>query len=213
MTEIDRQELIHVAKRDYCEILKREVAYKNCNRISSVCSVRSRTIKNLDTIKSKDIRYMAKQSEIELITKVGLVMEASMASRLWNTISRIRGIKLANDILKIIHGDIVTNSKLYHQGRNESPECDLCGEFDDLNHKIFECCKVKSCWTTLISNKLLIGAPTLSELIENNSHSPKALMLISKVAMLCIYSKIPTKEIPDVAVDLLTRVGVIIERL
>jgi len=213
MTEIDRQELIAAAKKEFKIILKRDIEFKNCNRVETIYSAQTRTIKRLDRIKSKEIRCMTTQGDMELMPKVGMVMDTIMARKLWKTISSLRSAKIANDILKIIHGDILTNSKLYHQGRLEHANCEVCGAYEDLNHKLFDCYTVNPCWQQLFDKQLLVEAPTLPELIENNHNNPNSIMLISKVAMLCAYSRVQKRDIAAVAVDLLKAMGVILKEL
>ena len=96
--------------------------------------------------KSSDLRKMMYDKEVICFTKSGLIMTTNEAKSLYFKIKKIKSIWNRNSTLRIIHGDLWYNSKLFLTGLNESNKCSRCNEVGDLVHTVFECHSIDTLW-------------------------------------------------------------------
>jgi hypothetical protein len=76
---------------------------------------------------------------------VPVVKEKNIIALLSN-VKRLTSIRLKNTFLRVLNGDIVTNSKLHKYKLKENGNCDSCDKTEDKEHLLFECKRSKSIW-------------------------------------------------------------------
>ena len=65
----------------------------------------------------------------------------------WGTnIKKLTSIKHRNMLLKVAHGDVYTNLKLFKYRMKDTPRCGHCGLIETLSHKILECEYANRIW-------------------------------------------------------------------
>ena len=96
--------------------------------------------------KSSDFRQMMYNKEVICMTKSGLIMTPNEAKSLYLKIKKIKCIWNRNSLLRLIHGDIWYNSKLFITGLLDSNTCSRCDMEGSLMHTIFECESIKTLW-------------------------------------------------------------------
>jgi len=156
------------------------------------------TIKELCSVKGNELRALLTTTEVVQVTKSSLIMTQGEALTFWARIKKIQNVKIKNDLLRLLHGDVFYNDKLFRQGRRESANCDWCQELEDLEHKIFECPRVSKLWSIMVKESGLTQGADFAETIMLNANNPKHLAYITKVIHLYLYN-------PSIAPDHLPR--------
>ena len=96
--------------------------------------------------KSSDIQKMMYNKKMICFTKSGLIMTTNEAKSLYLKIKKIKSIWNRNSTLRIIHGNLWYNSKLFLTGLNDSNKCSRCNEIGDFMHTVFECYSIDTLW-------------------------------------------------------------------
>ena len=89
---------------------------------------------------------MMDSKEIICITKSGLIMTPNEAKSFYLKIKKVRCTWNRNSLLRLIHGDIWYNSKLFITGLIENNTCSRCDMEGSLMHTIFECESINTLW-------------------------------------------------------------------
>lgn len=134
--------------------------------------------------KSSDIRKMMYSKEIICLTKSGLIMTPNEAKSLFYKINRIKSIWIKYSTLRLLHGDLWYNSKLFLTGLVENNSCSRCDKEGDVMHTVFECHHIKSIWQN-IKNLFYLHCENYEVLAHPNLNH-LSLALIS----LIIYNRI-----------------------
>ena len=106
------------------------------------------------------------------------------AKSLYFKIKKIKSIWNRNSTLRIIHGDLWYNSKLFLTGLNDSNKCSRCNEIGDFMHTVFECNSIDTLWQK-IKNIFDLKCDNYEVFAQPNLNS-LSLSLISQV----IYNRI-----------------------
>jgi len=160
------------------------------------------TLKPIQNLTSQDIKEMETDSDTILITKGGLLMTTMESICFWKQLNKIRNVKIKNDLLRLLHGDVFYNDKLFRQGRLNSPKCNHCTRVDSFNHKVFDCWKVKQLWNALKKDHAVNTGDNFAETIVINATNPNKLMLITKSIHTYLYlteTNISPNKIPMIA--------------
>ena len=117
--------------------------------------------KHLKLCSSKLIRETLSKQELITEYKVGLTLTRGEALNWANRISKLSSVRHRSTMLRIAHGDIYTNEKLFRFGLTDSDKCDRCDETDTLRHKFVDCAYVKEIWKHLyrLTNTILTNNP------------------------------------------------------
>ena len=140
--------------------------------------------KHENSWKSSDLRKMMYTKEIICLTKSGLIMSNNEAKSLYLKIKKIKSIWNRNSTLRIIHGDLWYNSKLFLTGLRESNTCSRCDEVGDFMHTVFECNSIDSLWHK-IKSIFYIDCENY-EVMAHSNLNHLSLALISQI----IYNRI-----------------------
>jgi len=198
LTQISEKALAKVINKpwkDLIEIPNLDTRFNNLNLMPLKMGV----LKDLNTITSQELRNIICPKDVIQVTKSGLIMTPIEAAKFWGHTRKITNVKLRNDLLRMVHGDVFYKDKLYRQGRSETPNCEWCDEIEDLEHKIFECHRVKTVWQCLAERGIAIGVD-LAETIQINTHKPKIMALLTKSIHMYLYNeRIITPQIVAIA--------------
>ena len=105
--------------------------------------------KKLSDCSSKTIRETFFRQEIITSYKIGLNLSKNEALNWADRVAKLSSVRHRNTILRVAHGDIYTNEKLFRFGLAASDKCDRCNEIDTLQHKFIDCQYVKEIWRHL----------------------------------------------------------------
>ena len=105
--------------------------------------------KHLGKITSKEFRTNRTADSPILEFKLGVRLSES-DSRTWSLrLSKLTSTKHKNILLRVVHGDIYTQSKLHRFGLADNDTCPRCNHTEDLRHKFIECDYVKRIWSAV----------------------------------------------------------------
>ena len=100
----------------------------------------------LNKMSAKEIRTLRGSDTPILNFKLGLNLGPDEALNWGRRLSKLTSTSHKNTILKIVHGDIYTNDKLFRYGMSDTNICPRCDLVEDLNHKFIECAYVRKIW-------------------------------------------------------------------
>ena len=102
--------------------------------------------KPLGNISSKEFRTARTNDSPTLEFKIGLRL-AESDSLTWSlSLSKLTSTRHKNILLRGVHGDIYTQSKLHRFGLADNEKCPRCDATEDLRHKFLECDYIKRIW-------------------------------------------------------------------
>jgi hypothetical protein len=130
--------------------------------------IRGRLI-DLRKLCSKSLREYLYIKEPICTFKFGSILSPTESLNWGNALRKVTSVRHRSTLLRVAHGDIYTKSKLYNFGLSQSPNCTNCGDFDNLQHKFFDCPYSKAIWdvTLGITDRLKPVNSEPSPFIEN----------------------------------------------
>jgi len=88
-------------------------------------------------------------------------------------------------MLRILHGDVYTNERLYRFGLIDNSRCDRCQEVDTLDHRLNSCQGtevIRSCLTTLTSKLFktlqIDQVEAIDQLLVTHKDCSKAILTV-----------------------------------
>ena len=102
--------------------------------------------KPLEALASKEIRLSRSNHEPVRSYKIGLEMTETQSLSWSLKLAKLKSTRHKNILLRVAHGDIYTNEKLFRFGMQPSPLCPRCQEIDTLQHKFLNCDYIKRIW-------------------------------------------------------------------
>jgi len=92
----------------------------------------------------------------------------------------------------------MTKDRLCRQGRAESPYCDECGDFDDLDHKLFECMRIRKLWKVIDEYTPLTIKESVSDTIIEATNDTTNLTYLTQCLHYSTISNVPPERIPGI---------------
>ena len=105
----------------------------------------------LNSCTSKEIREAFFPNELITDYKIGLRLSKNEALNWCTRITKLTSTRHKNIILRVAHGDIYTNDKLFRFGLKDSNLCPRCDQVDTLQHKMYECPYTNEIWKRISS--------------------------------------------------------------
>ena len=101
--------------------------------------------------------------------KIGLILTPGELKSWTRCTKKLTSTRHKNILLRIAHGDVFSNSRLFKFGLRETPSCSNCDEpVETIQHRIIECPKARLTWCKLEEAKSELKLNSLSDLtIEN----------------------------------------------
>ena len=129
------------------------------------------TLVNVATLSSKDFRRSKGDIEGEIICiyKIGLIMDPGEVKSWTKKLNKLTSTRHRNILLRLVHGDIYSNSRLFRFGLATDPKCLNCPEpSESIVHRVSSCPEAMKAWRELECAKADIGLTSLSDFsIEN----------------------------------------------
>jgi hypothetical protein len=161
--------------------------YLNEGQVSLMYPCKVGLLTDMRKMSSSMLRKLrVKLEDTICVYKTGLILNV-MEVRKWGTrISKLTSVRHRSTLLRISHGDVYSNSRLYRFGIIDSPECKNCeNQVESITHKILECPKAIRVWQTLNRKLSSIGLDeidlTLSGILGADNNSVMHLTLAAEI--------------------------------
>ena len=131
----------------------------------------SQKLVKVSTLSSKVFRLHLKSSEDNLICayKIGMLLTPGEVKNWVRNKRKLTSTRHKNILLRLAHGDIFSNSRLFKFGLLEDPKCNNCDQDNEtVIHRFIECPKAIAAWAKLDEAKIKLNLSPLTDLtIEN----------------------------------------------
>ena len=104
----------------------------------------------LSKLSSKEIRLHRSSHDPICIYKLGAWATPAQVLTWGNQLRKVTNVKHQNLLLRVAHGEIYTNLKLFRYGLKNNPRCPRCGAIESLTHKFINCPYVARIWKKTI---------------------------------------------------------------
>ena len=104
----------------------------------------------LSKLSSKEIRLHRSSHDPICIYKLGALATPAQVLTWGNQLKKVTNVKHQNPLLRVAHGEIYTNLKLFRYGLKNNPRCPRCGAIESLTHKFINCPYVARIWKKTI---------------------------------------------------------------
>ena len=186
--------------------------------------MRDKRIVSISTLSSKALRLNQIKPEEDMICvyKIGMILDPGELMTWTKRTKSLTSTRHKNILLRVAHGDVFSNSRLFRFNLIDNPGCKNCQEpFESIQHRITECQAARAAWELLNTFKERVGLRVLSDFsIENVlgakdpvtkvelalnaelihrltsvSHHPSPERLVKSVTKLISYSEYLTAEL------------------
>ena len=147
--------------------------------------VKTGVIKNMSALSSKEIRA-ARSLEISpiCIYKLGPILTPGELISWSNKLKKLTSTRHRNILLRAMHGDIFSNSRLFKFGLRDSPACANCDEqIETIQHRLLTCPKANRAWENLEEVKGLLTMNSLTDLTMENIVGAKDNISVIELAL------------------------------
>ena len=104
--------------------------------------------KPIANLTSKEIRMQRSNKVPPSDLKIGVIL-SEVECLSWGTkLASLTSTRHKDMILRVVHGDVYTKSKLFRFGMSDDDKCPRCDGTEDLRHKFIECAYVKKIWSS-----------------------------------------------------------------
>ena len=131
----------------------------------------TRSIVKVSTLSSRDFRSDLKSSDETMICtyKVGMILTPGEVKSWAYRKSKLTSTRHKNILLRVAHGDIYSNERLFRFGLINDPKCSNCAIANEsITHRLVECPKAVEAWGKLEAAKLKLNLKQLSDLSIDN---------------------------------------------
>jgi hypothetical protein len=136
---------------------------------SFLVPIREGVLRDLKALTSSTIRKANSSIAEKLICvyKIGLILEPGEVLNWCKKIKKLTSVKHRSILLRVIHGDIYSNSRLHRFGLIQDPKCLNCSApAETIEHKILHCPKSTRLWNILNVKRASIGLDNIDLTIE-----------------------------------------------
>ena len=145
---------------------------------ANVYPIKRRVISDLTKLSSKAFREARNDAEAHQISvyKLGPILNPGELKAWTRSLKKLTSTRHKNILLRAMHGDIFSNSRLFKFRLRDSPACLNCNEpMDTIQHRLIECPKARESWLKLNEAKLFLSLNPLLELSLENIIGAKDL--------------------------------------
>ena len=128
---------------------------------------RNMNVVNISSMASKALRLDKHDSAESIIClyKIGLALDPGEVKSWMNRLKRLTSTRHKNIILRLVHGDIFSNARLFKFGLKDSAACLNCPEpIETIQHRVLCCPKARKAWEHLNEAKISLGLNPLTRI-------------------------------------------------
>ena len=119
------------------------------------------------TIKAIRESRLVESDQTICIYKIGLILSPGEVQSWTRKLKKLTSVRHRSTLLRIAHGEIYSNSRLFKFGLVTSAACNNCDSMHEtIAHKILDCPTAKRAWDKLNEAKLELGLQPVSLSIE-----------------------------------------------
>jgi len=119
--------------------------------------LKSGALSVLTKLSSKEIRDSG-DDKLICAYKIGLNLNQGQVLNWCNRLRKVTSIRLRSTLLRVAHGDIYSNSRMYKFGMVDNAKCANCDEpVETIIHILFLCPKAQRVWNMLNDKKASVG--------------------------------------------------------
>ena len=144
--------------------------------------------KHLGKCTSQEIRTSRTGRDPISEFKIGMLLNKTDTLSWGLKLAKIESTSHKNIILRVSHGDIYTNEKLFRFGLNTDPLCPRCNEIETLRHKFIECEYTKKIWE--LAFRCSAAVTTSSPLNEDPTQAALGAYMAANGAILTLNAEI-----------------------
>ena len=149
------------------------VAHQPIARIDLIEAVaypsKEEVLTDISKLTSKGIRCLRAKVELNCIFKLGPVLTPGEILSWTGKVRQLTSTRHKNILLRAMHGDIFSNSRLFKFRLRDNPACANCNEqVETIQHRLFECPKAVESWEKLEEFKLRLDLSPLTDLSVEN---------------------------------------------
>jgi hypothetical protein len=141
-------------------------------------------IYDVTQLTSKSIRKANEEVENTIcIYKAGLIMNPIEVSSWMSKVKRLTSVRHRSNILRVAHGEIYSNERLFRFGLIPTPDCNNCQEpVESISHKLIDCPAAKKVWKKIkelksILNLEMVHPVTIEEALGCNIRDKTSLAI------------------------------------
>ena len=169
---------------------------KDHEELVSLYPVNQGQMGDLRKLSSQKIRKLRTDDQIRLICiyKIGLILDPAEVMAWTKKCRKLTSVRHRSTILRIAHGDILSNSRLFKFGLKPLPQCENCNcESETIVHKILNCPVTQRAWSELSAQKEKLGmvsssSPSLEEILGVRGEDNKLAMAMNMELLVKILS-------------------------
>ena len=132
---------------------------------------KSRNLVKISSLSSKMLRLNSYDQDQNIICvyKQDLILNPGEVKSWTKQIRKLTSTRHKNIILRVAHGDIYSNERLFRFGLVDNPKCNNCSEpVESRRHRLLECPKATMAWLELNDVKIRLGLNPLTDLTMEN---------------------------------------------
>ena len=153
------------------ELLTRRVMQPPDADVNAFYPTKNHQIVKISGLTSKALRINqhVKEDQMICVYKIGLILTPGELISWTYRASKLTSTRHKNIILRVAHGDIFSNDRLFRFNLIDSPACRNCNELNEsIQHRILECQLAANAWTKLNESKSRLGLSPLTDLTLEN---------------------------------------------
>jgi hypothetical protein len=146
------------------------------------------TIADITTLSSKQIRLSNEAAnDYHCVYKSGLILTPPEVTAWTRSLRKLTSVRHRSNILRIAHGDVYSNSRLFKFGLIDNPSCRNCSAAtEDINHKLISCPNSLKVWREIKRLKDRLGLEmeypvTMEEVLGTRNGDKLSLALNAEV--------------------------------
>ena len=102
--------------------------------------------KDLEKMSSKEIRTARSSKDPISLYKIGMVLNPGATLAWGNQLRKLTSARHKNVLLRVAHGEIYTNERLFKFHLADDAKCVNCDQVETLTHKVYECPYADRIW-------------------------------------------------------------------
>ena len=128
--------------------------------------IRNSTIVSICSLNSKALRLnqIAEEDSMICVYKSGLILDPGELKAWTRQMRRLTSTRHKNVLLRVAHGDVFSNERLFRFGLTDSPNCSNCNEQSESpEHRVLTCPTARRAWELLDAVKIRLGLSQLAD--------------------------------------------------
>ena len=165
-------------------------------------------LKKINKLTSKQLRLSLTKNE-PIIPKMITSPDPDTLAELGSMIKKLTNVKLKGILLRALHGDIYSGTRLKKFGMTDTDNCPRCTLPESIQHQLFECSYVRKLWD--ISTKITsINNLSFNDILGHNKlHDKLTLTIHSEIIRNLLAIERPTINQISIVKSVINRLSIV----